>query len=202
MFFVFEFLKLRFVASLRYQMPLKHYLSPQSGRRLAERSEAIIFLEQIPWTSYPETPIVLPDLLNDYQPNYPSPPHRWPGGMRAALKSAASQRESRACRSARQSRAPSLMASSRFPAWVLGPHLFFSSPGVRSLRRAGPQRASKYCFFNFWSIFTPSKKWLEFYLEKIGPKMQKSWIWGSPNPPKTDPKSFLNWGRQKMMIFR
>ena len=74
------------MASLRYQMPLKHYLSPQSGRRLAERSEAIIFLEQIPWTSYPETPIVLPDLLNDYQPNYPSPPHRWPGGMRAALK--------------------------------------------------------------------------------------------------------------------
>ena len=97
--------------------------------------------------------------------------------------------------------ATSLMASSRFPAWDLGPHLFFSSPGVRSLRRAGPQRAWKYCFFAIWSIFRPSKKWLEFWLEKIGPKMQKSWIWGSPNPPKTDPKSFLNRDRQKVMIF-
>ena len=53
---------------------------------------AIIFLEQIPLTSCPETSFVLSDLLNDYQPNYPSPPHRWPGGMRAALKCAASVR--------------------------------------------------------------------------------------------------------------
>ena len=58
MFFVFDFEKLRFVASLKYQMPLKHYLSPQSGRRLAERSEAIIFLEHVTLTSYPETSLV------------------------------------------------------------------------------------------------------------------------------------------------
>ena len=35
--------KLRLVASLRYQMPLKHYLSSQSGWRLAERSGNYLF---------------------------------------------------------------------------------------------------------------------------------------------------------------
>ena len=122
-------------------------------------------------------------------------------GCAPRIESAASQRESRACRIQEQSMSPSLMASSRFPAWVLGPHLFFSSPAVRSLRRDDPQRAWNFGFFTLLSIFRPSKKWLEFCLQKIGQKMQKSWIWGSPNPPKTDPKSFLNRGRQKVMIF-
>ena len=139
------------MASLRYQMPMKHYLSPQSGRRLAERSEAIIFLEQIPWTSYPETPIVLPDLLNDYQPNYPSPPHRRPGGMRAALKSAASQRESRACRMQRQS----LQLHLLWPVQDFQPELLdpisFSLP-QGSAHSAGPAKKSvKLCLPFFFS---------------------------------------------------
>ena len=84
--------------------------------------------------------------------------------------------------------ATSLMASSRFPAWVLIPHLFFSSPGVRSLRRAGPKKVETLAFSHFWSIFTPSKKWLEFYLQKIDQQMQKIMDLGVPKPSSNGPK--------------
>ena len=84
---------------------------------------------------------------------------------------------------------------------ILDPISFSLPQGSAHSAGPAPKGRESIAFSHFWSIFTPSKKWLEFYLEKIGPKMQKSWIWGSPNPPKTDPKSFLNRGRQKVMIF-
>ena len=124
------------------------------------------------------------------------------GGMRGAFESAASQRESRACQIRQQSLQLHLLWPVQdFQPEFLDPISFSLPQGSAHSAGPAPKGRQTIAFSHFWSIFTPSKKWLDFYLQKIGQKVQKSWIWGSPNPPKTDPKSFLNRGRQKVMIF-
>ena len=90
---------------------------------------------------------------------------------------------------------------SKCQAQLLAPISFSLSQEVRSLRRADQKIRQTLVFSHFFLIFTPSKKWLEICLEKWGQKMRKSWILGSPNPPKIGQKSVLNRPCQKVVIF-
>ena len=166
------------------KMPLKHYLSSQSGWRLAERSGNYLF-----GTS-----------TIDFMSRDVFCLTRSAQRLPAKLSLATSSPARRNARSVEIRRLPTgvqgvlnqrwvsklvlIWPVSKCQAQLLAPISFSLSQQVRSLRRAGQKIRQTLGFSHFLLIFTPSKKWLEICLEKWGQKCENHGFWGSKTFPK------------------
>ena len=70
----------------------------------------------------------------------------------------------------------------------LGLPPLYLSPGPRTFRRAGSKKSPPPLFFNFFSIFWPSKTFFKISIEKSSQQVRKSRF----SAPQTLPKSFQN----------
>ena len=72
------------------------------------------------------------------------------------------------------------------------PHPIILPPRPAQTAGPPPKLGKKWFLGYFFSIFYPSKLQCKFCIEKIPPKMRKSRILVSQNPPQTLPKSLQN----------